>query len=250
MITSLIKFLIDPFNLLWILLLVTTGAWLLKRGRLFSWLTLSTGAWFLLISTPLLPNLVLNSLEDRYEPVYIEEIADPEAEYHILVLGGGHGFDDRLPSNSLLSHNALYRLNEGIRLHRQLPNSKLVLSGSTSTPGRTTQAEMLQQTALLLGVEEEATLLQDEPKNTYDEVAVYTKTYGNTHPVILITSAVHMSRAVLMFKQQGIRPVASPTNFRLLGSWKRKWFGLPAMRNIENLRVGIYEYVAMLGFRY
>lgn len=87
-----------------------------------------TAVWFLLISTPLIPNAVIRSLEDQYPPVKMDELKE-EAAYHILILGGGHGYDERLPASSLLSGNTLRRLIEGIRLHRHLPNSKLVLSG-------------------------------------------------------------------------------------------------------------------------
>lgn len=247
MFISLFKFLIDPFNIFWILLFAVFGTWLLKKEHLFKWLSISVIGWFLIISTPLLPNALLNSLEDCYEPVYIEKLSSRETEYHIIILGGGHGFDDRLPANSLLSGNALGRLSEGIRLHRQLPNSKLVLSGSSSTPGRTTQAGMLQKAALLLGVDSDDTILQKEPRNTYEEAEVYSKNYGNC-PVILVTSAVHMPRAMKAFSHFGIEAIASPTNYRLKGSWKRKWLGLPALDNIENLRVVIKEYAGILWY--
>ncbi|MDR8390268.1 YdcF family protein [Aliifodinibius sp. S!AR15-10] len=244
----MIKFLIDPFNIFWLLLFVVMVSWFLKRKHITQWLVISSGVWFLMVSTPLIPTQVINSLEDRYEPIEIAEIADRTRAFHILVLGGGHGFDDRLPANSLLSLNALGRLNEGVRLHRMLPNSKLVLSGFSGS-GRTTQAEMLQQTAILLGVDEEATIVQKEPGNTYEEAKIYAETFGNTHPLILVTSATHMLRATRVFEHFGIKPVPSPTNYRLKGSWKRKWIGLPAMKNIENMRIGITEYAGILWYR-
>lgn len=243
MITTL-KFLIDPFNVFWMLLLVSLVFLLLEKKRFFRWIVYCTVAWFLIISTPLVPGMVINSLEDQYAPVYTDQLQNPEAEYHIIVLGGGHGFDDRLPANSLLSANALGRLSEGIRLHRQLPESKLVLSGYSSSGG-TSQAEMLQHTALLLGVEEEATIIQTEPGNTYQEAKVYSENFGNRFPVILVTSAVHMPRAVLVFEDFGVSPIASPANYRLKGSWKKKRFGLPSMGNIEHLKAGISEYAAI-----
>lgn len=248
MFKSLAKFFIDPFNIFWLLLLITFGIWLLRKKRLFRWLAISTLAWFLIISTPLLPSTILNSLEDRYEPLYAEELNDPESEYHIIVLGGGHGFDDRLPANSLLSDNARGRLTEAIRLHQQLPKSKLVLSGFSSS-GRTTQAEMLQKSALLLGIDQVETIIQKEPGNTYEEAKIYAENYANTHPVILVTNAAHMSRAVIAFRKHHVNPIPSPTNYRLKGGWKRKWFGLPSIRNIENMQTGINEYVGILWYR-
>ena len=200
--------------------------------------------FFLAVSTPLIPVMILNSLESQFEPLDVETLTDIELSYHIIVLGGGHGFDDRLPANSLLSEQALSRLSEGIRLHRQLPNSKLVLSGFSSS-GRTTQAEMLQKTAVLLGVSYENTITQKEPENTYEEAKVYADRFGNSHPLIVVTSAAHMPRAIFLFQHQGTDPMASPAHYRLKGSGKQKWFGLPSVKNMELMKRGLHEWAAL-----
>src|SRR5699024_7142528 len=224
MIKDLIYFSIDPFNLFWLLMLVTMGCWFFKKMIWARRLGIFTVVLFLLISTPLVPTILINSLEKRYEPLSPEELTNRGAPFHIVVLGGGHGIDEKLPANSLLSLNALGRLNEGIRLQRKLPNSKLVVSGHSSHGP--THAELLQQAAVLAGLDEESITLQKPPVTTYDEARVYAENYGNTHPVILVTSASHMPRAVQSFRFFDIEPVPSPTDFRLKGSWKGKWFGL------------------------
>jgi uncharacterized SAM-binding protein YcdF (DUF218 family) len=244
-----IKVLIDPFNIL--LFLVTLGflTRILNLKAPFKWLLIATLSWFFIISTPLIPNLVLDSLESRYVPVKIEQFSEQklEAVYHIIVLGGGHSFDDRLPPNSLLSAQALARLSEGVRLHRQLPNSKLVLSGY-SLSGRTTQAEMLQQTAILLGVEAGNTLLQKEPANTWQEAKIYSERFGNGYPVILVTSAAHMPRAAGAFVRFGVEPLPSPTHYRIKKDPHSRWSvtsWLPSYRNMEILRVALNEHAAL-----
>jgi uncharacterized SAM-binding protein YcdF (DUF218 family) len=249
MLIDILKFFLDPFNILLILLFITAGAWILKREGIAKWLMMVTGAWFLLISTPLVPVLLLNSLENQYEPIDHPFPNNRDAEYHIVVLGGGHGYDDRLPPNSLLSLRALARLNEGIRLHRELPDSKLLLSGSSSS-GPTTQAEMLQETAILLGVNKANTLIQSEPANTHQEAQVYTSNYGNTHPVILVTSAAHMPRAVILFNNFGIDVQPSPTNYRLIGDGQKKRFGLPSLQNISHLETALKEYAGIFQAKY
>ena len=172
--------------------------WALNKKEWLKKVTAFAILFFLIVSTPLIPVILVNSLEDRYLPLDTELFqADTENDIHILVLGGGHGYDDRLPANALLSNNARGRLHEGIRLHRQIPGSKLVLSGSTSTPGKLTQAEMLQEAALILGVDEKAILIQKEPINTCQEAREYANRFG-------------------------IDVIPSATNYRLNGSWKKK----------------------------
>ncbi|PWN07792.1 YdcF family protein [Rhodohalobacter mucosus] len=245
MLESVVKFMIDPLNILLIMIMVTVICRFNHREKLYRWMVWVSIFWFLLISTPMLPFTLINFLEDQYSPVIISDLDNREAEYHIVILGGGHGIDENLPANSKLSLNALGRLNEGIRLHRKLPNSKLVLSGFSASGG-TTQAEMLQKTAHLLGVRTEDTILQNEPANTRQEAEFYSRRFGNRNEVIVVTSASHMKRAVMLFRHYGIDPTPSPTNFRLKGSWKTKWFGFPSIQNIVYMRLGIYEFSAIL----
>jgi len=245
----MIKFLLNPFNLFLLLFFASVGIFIFKREnvRHLKLMVVTMSVWLLAISTPTLPGLILRSLERHYTPVMTKELSDETTAYHIIVLGGGHGFDDHLPPNSLLSRNALGRLAEGIRLHRQLPNSKLVFSGFSAS-GRTTQAEMLMQTAQLLGVDVNSTILQNEPENTYEEAKIYSERFGRSHPLILVTSAAHMPRAVKVFRHFGLDPIPSPTNYRLKGSWGSRWIGLPALDNMVIMREGIYEYAALIWY--
>ncbi|NBC27891.1 MAG: hypothetical protein GVY08_13590 [Bacteroidetes bacterium] len=246
--TLTIKFLIDPFNMLWFLVGIGLVCQLMKKKRAATIVFIGAGVWFLIISTPLIPTKLLDSLERQYEPVRVHQIEDTQAPTHIIVLGKGHGFDDRLPANSLLSTKALGRLAEGIRLHNQLPNSTLILSGYSAS-GRTPQAEMLRNTALLLGVEKEKTRMQTEPGNTLEEAKFYAENYSGNERVILVTSAVHMPRAVMLFERAGIEVLPSPANYRLKGSWRNVWFRWPSMGSIENMRAAIFEYAALLKYK-
>ena len=244
MISELVRFLLNPFHILLFLLIAAGVAKLLKREKLKWWFTGTALVWFLISTTPTLPILLINSLEDQYEPLSVAELPNLELDIHIIVLGGGHGFDDRLPANSLLSLNALGRLSEGIRLYHQLPNSTLILSGYSSS-GRTPQAEMLQRAAILMGVDKERTTIQTEPSNTLEEARIYADRFGNDHFLIVVTSATHMPRAITVFERFETSPKASPTNYKLKGSRKKMRIGLPSLSNMELLRYGLYEYAAL-----
>jgi len=245
----MIRFLLDPFNILWILLLATLFFLFRERWKTARWLGAATVAWLVLVSTPLLPNLLLDSLENRYEPIAVERLQDRDAPYNILVHGGGHGFDDRLPANSLLSDQAMKRLSEGIRLYHQLPESRLVLSGYSSS-GRTTQAGMLRNTALLLGIEKERMVMNTGPANTYEEVKDYAEKFGNDYPLIVVTSAAHMPRAIYLFEKAGIEAIPSPAHFRLKGSQREVWFGLPSLGSIGKMKTALTEYAANVRARF
>lgn len=243
---AVVKFFLDPFNLLLIFILLAILAGWLRFTRLMKVLAISALAWFVLISTPLLPTLLLDSLESRFEPVYPEVMTEEEknAAYNIVVLGGGHGYDDRLPANSLLSLQALARLNEGVRLYKQLPNSTLILSGYSAS-NRIPNAVMLRDAALLLGVDSLRTQIIPEPANTYEEAKYYSERYSSEHPVILVTSASHMPRAAGVFQYFNVGIAPSPTHYRIKENQKNRRFGWPSISNISNLSSALSEYAAI-----
>ena len=244
MIRSMGVFFLDPFNIFLLMLLASAIAYYGGWEKLFRWVFVCMLAWILITSTALIPQNLLISLEQSYLPLTDQEAELIEGDVHIVVLGGGHGFNEDLPANSLLSLQALARLNEGVRLHHLIPSSKLVLSGFSAT-GRTTQAEMLRYAALNIGIHPEDIILQTEPVNTYEEAKFYSNTFGNSKNVIVVTSAVHMPRAAMLFEKCGVEFTASPAHYRIWSPERRKaWW--PMQRNMEYLKMSLYEHAGNL----
>jgi uncharacterized SAM-binding protein YcdF (DUF218 family) len=255
----MIHYLIDPLTILLLLLsasLLCYYVTLKKAARLILWIAVG---WFFIISTPWIPEFLLNQLESQYEPLTEEQVREIEGPVHILVLGGGHSFDDRLPPNSLLSGHALKRLAEAIRIHRITEESELIFSGYSST-GRTTQAEMLARTAELMGVSASDYSTQTEPGNTWEESLEYKKRVESVYGVdsedqpslIIVTSASHMPRAMAMFQSRGFSPAASPADYRVKHDPERPFSmirAFPAISNMVKVKAAFREYAAMVQFR-
>ena len=117
-------------NVAIVLLILILGLFLLILSR-----RKKTGKVFILIGVLLLGTLsyeavserLLKPLEYMYPPL-IHPVNMEDVRW-IVVLGGGHTSDQRLSVTSQISDLSLSRLVEGIRLHREIPNSKLILSG-------------------------------------------------------------------------------------------------------------------------
>jgi uncharacterized SAM-binding protein YcdF (DUF218 family) len=244
MISSIVKFLLDPFHILLFLGLSTWIVWCLKREKWAKYLLAITACWFLISSTPFVPVLLLGSLENRYLPVNTEELTDSGEGYHIVVLGAGYTYDERFPSTMQLNQTTLARLAEGVRIHKKVPNSILVTSGPYNK-SQVSQADVAKNAVMLLGVSENSVLTQSEPSNTFEEAKVYVETHHSGQNVILVTSAAHMHRAVMVFKNFGIEPIPSPTNYRLIGDRAQTWIGLPSIRNMQLLHTALNEYAAI-----
>ena len=251
--------LVMPLNLVFILFGVGGILLVLKwyRGAIVA----VTGAVIILVIslTPYLPDLVTASLQDRYDVfrpeenpdwlgLRVESGADTDAPpaVHIIVLGGGHNPDLWLPPANRLSGRALGRLAEGIRLHNRIPGSMLIFSGWSSSGGQSV-AEVMGLAAIDLGVDKDRIHLLTRPNNTCREAHEYFLNFGSATPLILVTSATHMPRAMQLFRQTGLNPYPAPANHQLkFHPDRRRYFHRLDPANISRLQGGIKEYIGMI----
>lgn len=216
------------------------------RKRLATKIVIFAFVLLVIVSTPFIPNLLVKSLENRHPVVSVKKLLKAARPVHILILGGGHTNDELLPANDQISNVALGRLVEGIRLHRQIPGSLLITSGYGGREG-VTQAQVLLNAAVLIGVEPSEIRMQENPENTWMEATEYRRLFGDTKSLVIVTSAIHMPRAMYLFRKAGLNPMAAPTN-HLFKKGKRfnYWFWIPSAGNIEKMEAVIHEYVGLL----
>lgn len=142
-----------------------------------------------LFSLPIIPKKLIQRREFSYPPQ--PEIENKSQDFYVVVLGAGKNDDKRLQGNQRLSRNATARLVEGVKWMHQLPNAQLITSGP-QYDGDLSQAELMKQTAMLLGVDAERIHTQAEVFNTANEAKAYVANHGTQTPVILCTSAIHI----------------------------------------------------------
>ena len=235
--------LLSPFIIFWVLIIFS---FIFYRLHKYGFCRICAGAalveLFLFSSTPL-PAVMVYDLETRY-PVFNNKYV---SNVNILVLGSGHSRGAGLTDVHKLSPNALARLAEGIRLYHKFPQCKMVLSGY---PGSDTvsQAVVSSRAALLLGVKPVDTLLLPKPSTTREEAIAYRNRFDSADKFLLVTTALHMPRAIEAFTTQGLRPVAAPAN--LINSFDKPEFSwTPSVKKLEMSEKAIYEYAGILYYR-
>src|SRR5664280_1919310 len=244
-----LSILIMPIPVLFLLILA--GVFLLwrKRKKAGKVLLMVAGCWLLVISTRFVPDMLAERLENKYNPVTEADCRNLKVPINIIVLGGGHSDDKRLTPNAQLSTAALGRLVEGIRIYkmasgdgRQASGVKLIVSGYAGRL-KITQAEVLYRTAVMLGVDSTGLIMSPKPKNTREEAEEYKKICGTATPVILVTDAIHIPRAVMLFEKAGVKVIPAPTNFLIKRSTVRSPFSwMPEAENISVMEATIHEY--------
>ena len=205
----LIEALFNPFFITLLLLAVSLlmlfvrgDSRLVRGGLLLSLLS------FILFSTRWFPDTLTTVFEHQYAVV---NQANPAISW-IVVLGGGHEDRINLPANDELFAASITRLVEGVRLYRQMPKAKLVLSGGSGYVGNTSEAAYLAILASWFAIPSSDLVLELDSVNTADE-AVFIKKIVHEESFYLVTSAYHMRRAMALCLKQGLHPVAAPTDF-------------------------------------
>lgn len=189
---------------------IVLGLILLYRNKLqkAKFVLLFSVVWFFLFSYSPFVDLLLKPLESKYETLY----QAPKEVKYIYVLGGGHTTDESQPITSQVKESSVVRLNEGIRLYRQLQgNVRIIVSGHSGFYDPTSHAVMQKKLAMVLGVQKDHIILRPEPRDTQEE-AMTAKDLLGDEPFILVTSASHMARAMKFFAQEGLTPFPAPTN--------------------------------------
>jgi uncharacterized SAM-binding protein YcdF (DUF218 family) len=242
---SFIKFWLHPFNIFWLLFLAGLAAYFLKKEKVSITIFILAGIWLLITSNFLLPNFLITKLENKFSPFTKDVIQNDSVQYNIVVLGAGFSNNKRLPYNDQLSSTALSRLIEGIRIHNLLPNSKMVVSGPGFNGG-ISQAEVFSKTAASLGVDTSVISTIQTATNTQEEAKAYALRFDKNIPVILVTSASHMPRAMMMFKSQGITPIPAPTDFQSKGTGESTPSWVPSAEYMGMMKTAMIEYVGIL----
>lgn len=160
--------------------------------------------------------IFLKPLEYRYppfdSPTQIKGVtAAPSPIKWVVVLGGGVTSDPRIPAISRLQDHSLERLVEGIHLYRELPGSKLVLSGGKIFDVISV-AEVMANAAQSLGVSQKDIVLEADSKDTEDEARLIQPIIGRDR-FIIVTSASHMPRSMALFTKSGMNPIPAPADY-------------------------------------
>lgn len=196
-----------------------------------------TISWLALLSFQPISNAILQPLESSNKAL----IQTPNVKY-VLVLGNGHASNEKLSITSQVNMIAQNRLNEGIKHFNKLKDAKLIVSGYGGYD-KNPHAFMQQLLANALGVKNENILRLDTPRDTKEE-AIKAKEIIKDEEFILVTSASHMKRAMLLFQKQGLNPIAAPTNH--LVHEEKSFSSFFSSKNLYKVEVAFHEYIGLL----
>ncbi len=183
-------------------------AWHIKARKL-AYLLASLTFCLYILSTSWFSGILVSSLEDQYNPPIL---ANGDV---IIMLGGGATSDtpDVSGKGELCSIPA-NRLLTAVRLQKKL-QIPIILSGGQVYKDSGKEAEIARRMLLDLGVADREILIEGKSINTRENAEFSARLIREYHfqKPILVTSAYHMPRAVLNFRQQGVAVIPYPTDY-------------------------------------
>ena len=152
-----------------------------------------------------------NMIENKFSQVPIRDV--PFAQAMVVLDGDVTQFSGQSTQIRLGRSNRVWY---AARLFHAGKAPLVLLSGGRNLEGQTF-SDARAMTALLqdLGVPAHAITLEETSRNTYQNAvfsAVLLKARGIEH-ILLVTSALHMPRALPLFKAQGLQVTPAPTDF-------------------------------------
>ena len=241
--------LLNPLNVALLAILALLALWLLtRRGGFLVAAGVVVGLLWMM-ATPLVSGGLQSLLEGGSTELPAEALPKADA---IVVLGGTLSPPATPESGANLSA-AADRLVYAARLYA-LGKAPVILVSGGHGGGGAMDAESVHAAAVLAGwgVPADAILTETESVNTYEN-AIYTKLMLDEHQlksVLLVTSAMHMPRALATFRSAGVDATPAATDFEASGPGPgglAAWIASPASLDVSTR--ALKEYVGRLVYR-
>ncbi len=247
--SKLIPLFIYPLGFALLLSILATGILGLSAG--LARLLLCTAVTVLWVaSTPIFSDYLCLTLEGQYPPLAVD--ATPSADV-IVVLGGGVA-GPTPPRLTLDLADAADRVLHAARLYRAGKAPVVLISGGTIPwlGSELPEAGAMQTLLQEWGVPSASILLESASRNTHENAVLSQQVLQarGLQRVLLVTSALHMPRALATFQAAGIDALPVATDYTVINrDWRTVIDFLPDADALSRTSDAIKEYIGVAYYR-
>ncbi|NYT38472.1 YdcF family protein [Allopusillimonas soli] len=202
-------------------------------------------AWAVFWSLPASSLWAGGRLEQLYAPTPAAMLPHAQA---IVVLGGSTANSRKNWFQPYDDDTAVSRVETANMLYHQGLAPKVVLSGA-ALDGNVSEAEMMARFLRRHDVPENAILLETQSYTTHENGVYTARLLRNEHigHILLVTSPLHMPRAMAVFRKLGVDATAAPSPPQIVVPDSPGFsFWVPSMRALSASRSIVKEYVALV----
>jgi uncharacterized SAM-binding protein YcdF (DUF218 family) len=144
-------------------------------------------------------DILVNTLESQYKPVTQSDIEKADI---IVVLGCGIYSQGSYERTAAASGSTYARLFDGVEIFKKSHARKLVVAGLGYGNGNVSEASVMRDLAIKLGVPSDSVIVEDRSNTTSESVLEMRKMglIDQNSSIGLVTSAIHMPRSVWSFR--------------------------------------------------
>jgi len=197
-----------------------------------------------------LPDALLRYLEQQYPPMARAQI--PPSTVGVVVLGGAlaPAYVWSVPGQSALN-DAAERMTEPLALLHQHPHLKLLFTGGEGElmGSKFSEADRAKVFFGAQGIPANKVIYEGASRTTYENAVFSQQLPGvdSTQPWLLLTSAMHMPRAMAAFQKAGWNVTAYPVDFR--AGTGTPWTQYTMDVGIRKWRLALHETIGLLAYR-
>jgi len=213
-ISKIAAFFLHPF--VWIVLLLI-AAWFSRNGNRKNLLLRFALFFFIFFSNSFIPKYIWY----HYQSPFAE--MKPDEKYVAgIVLGGFVSYDEK--NSRAYFNRSSDRFIQAARLYKQGHISKIIMTGGNALfikDKEYSESDFVVKNLIDLGIPASDILAERKAKNTIENAVYSDKMLDSAHipePYVLITSALHMPRAIKIFTKSGMRVRPYPCDFQVMES--------------------------------
>ncbi|MEP6710848.1 MAG: YdcF family protein [Ferruginibacter sp.] len=206
-ISSVLSFFLSPVY--WIILLIIAG-FLFRRPALKKYCRILALFIFLLFSN----RWVLNWYANKFQPAPL--VLSAGSVYSCGIVPGGFASPD-VDGNGVFNPSA-DRFIQALKLFKQGHITHILVTGGNGKKEMKAfnEAAWVKNELIIMGVPDSVIFIEDKSRNTAENAVNTKKILDTIHlqpPYLLISSALHLPRASLLFKKAGVPVIPFPCNY-------------------------------------
>ncbi len=235
----------NPANLLTLVLVAGVGLYLLSGGRRGRILVGVSAFCFALLTVAPIGSAMMWPLEQRFQ----QPSRLPERIDGLIVLGGEVSPVVSLSSGVNVFSCSIVRVVDGVELARLHPEAKLVLVGGGSFPIGYSDVRETMRFLINEGIMPARVVLENKSRTTREN-AIYAEELLRPSPGqtwVLITSAYHMPRAFGAFTGAGWQIIPYPVNFSI--NKKSMRFRFDLLDQLNDSTLAVHEWIGLVEYR-
>lgn len=244
-ISSFLTSFLIPLNLCIALMILGAILFIMRRRKTGIFLAAIGIAWALFWSLPASSLWAGGRMEQLYPHVLPDALPKAQA---IVVLGGNTANNRKNWFEPFEANTASPRIDTAALLYQAHRAPLIVLSGA-ALDGSVSEAEMMANALEQKGIPRQALVVEVASFTTYENARYTRHTLDERHinRVLLVTSALHMPRAMAAFRKQGITAIAAPSSPQIVVPKDPDFsFWQPSARALSASRSIIKEYAGLL----